>query len=322
MRRLVLAVALVALGAGCYAPAANPGAPCSASGACPSGQECRSGTCYAVGAPHDADALAVDAPDGAMNDAMPDAAAYVPWTNISELTSLESAGNSEGDPSITADKLTVVFAADTATNDGQIFIATRTALTDTFTITELTAVSATGFNEKSPEISADGKTLYFSSNRSGSYEFYSSTFTTSWSAPALRTDLSSGGDDEDLAISPDGLTAVTVLDAAINTFRVHTRASTADPFDGGSVHGELSVMNDVASPTITNGGEVIYLHAGTTRQIYRATRKGNGDYTTPALVDELNVTGVHCAAPFVLQTDDYMIFNRSSDIYEASRTLP
>lgn len=321
MRRLVLAVALVALvalAAGCYAPAANPGAPCSAAGACPSGQECRSGICYAVGAPHDANALDVDAPDGAM----PDAPGYVPWSGISELTSLESAGSGESDPSITADKLTVVFTADVASNDGQIFIATRAALTDTFTITELTEVSATGFEDKSPEISADGKTLYFTSNRGGGYDVYSSTYSTSWSTPTLRTDLSTAGDDEDLAVSPDGLTAVALVDSATNRFRLYTRASIAEAFSGGTAHAELSITADVAAPTITNGGEIIYFHAGETRQIYRATRKGNGDYTVAMPVDELNIAGVRNAAPFVLQSDDYIIFDRSSDIYEASRTLP
>jgi hypothetical protein len=36
-------------------------------------------------------------------------------------------------------------------------------------------------------------------------------------------------------------------------------------------------------------------------------------------VTEINVLNVRDAAPFVIQTDDYMIFDRSGDIYETTR---
>ncbi len=319
--RVTLAATLLL--AGCYAPSVAPGAPCSESGACPSAQECRSGICYPVGAPHDGgDELGDGEVDASTLDASPDAPGYIGWGAAVELATLESTGTAETDPSITADLKTVVFRADLPANDEQLFIATRTALTDSFTITELTALNATGFNETSPEISADGQTIYFISNRSGAYKVYSSTFTTVWSTPVLRSDLSPTGAAEDIAVSPDGLTAVVGAPGAQAIFRLHTRGSTSASFGNGVRLTDLEFRADIAAPTITNGGETIYFHAGAPRQLYRSTRKGNGGYTMPALVAEVNVAAIRTAAPFVLQSDETMIFERASDIFLTTRDLP
>jgi hypothetical protein len=322
--RLVLAAALLG---GCYGPSANPGAPCSTEGTCPTGQECRSGWCFAESAPHDADEQVLDEadppPDAEIDAIGIDASTYVPWGTPVELTSLETAGSGESDPSFTADRMTAVLTADTGASDAEIYLATRTALTDTFLPALLTDVNSTGFDDKSPEISADGKTLYFTSDRSGSDEIYISTYTTSWSAPIIANDLSSAQSDGDLAISPDGLTAVVTRESGTKGFYFYTRAATTDAFSGATIHSELNIAGTgVASPTITNRGEVIYFHAGATRQLYRAQKKGNGTYTMPMPVSELDVAAVRCAAPFVVQTDDYMVFEKASDIFETSRTLP
>jgi len=297
-------------------------------GVCPSGLECVSSICRVPGATGTCPAMsgdgAVDTPtgDGVVDAPSGDAGPYYAWGTATELFSLESVGGGETGPSFTADLMTVVFSATVPTNDEQLYIATRTALTDTFTINELTTLNATGFNDRSPEISADGTTLYFSSNRSGTYEIYASTFTTSWSAPTVRTDLSSAGLDVDLAVSPDGLTAAVSVDAAQNTIRILTRTTTADPFSNAMTHSELEIDANIGAPTITNGGEVIYLHAATPRQLYRATRTGSGTYTTPAPVVELNVAATSTATPCVSQSDEYMMFEIAGDIYQTSRDLP
>lgn len=308
MHRLAIAATLAAA---CYSPSASPGGPCAPNGDCPSGQECRSNVCYPIGTPADAtDAPLVDAPDAPI--------ATLAWGAAVQLLSLETPGNEETDPSVTADKLTAVLIADSAANDSDIYIATRTALTDTFTYSLLTELNAATFNDRSPEISGDGQTIYFTSNRSGSYQVYVSTFSTVWAIPSLAADLSSASDDSDLAISPDGLTAAVVRTGAPNRIYIYSRASTSQAFSGATVHTELNVTSDISSPTITNGGEVIYFHAGSPRDLYRATLRGNGSYTNPDPVTELN-TATRDAAPFVMETDNYMIFERDRDIYESKR---
>lgn len=318
MRRLLPAAVLLA---GCYAPAANTGAPCGPGGSCPEGQECRGAVCFSIGAPHDsATSIPDDARiDSALVDASIDGPSYVPWSTPTELTSLESTANGETDPTITADKLTVVFAAENTSNNYDLFIATRTALTDTFVITPLTALNSPTADDKSPELSPDGTTLYFVSARSGNFDVYVSTFTTSWSSPVLRDDLSTAGEESDLAISPDGLTAAVFDAGGTDELIFYTRATTAADFGNAVAHPEINVGADVAAPSITNNADIVYFHAGATRQLYRATKQTNGTYSTPIAVSDLNIPNVRCAAPFVLQTDDFMIFDRASDIYFATR---
>jgi hypothetical protein len=313
-----LAVALAA----CYGPSVQPGAPCGPNGECPSGLECRDNICVTPGGALDDATLDDAAADTAMllPDAMADAMAdampgYVPWGTPVQLTSLEPPTSGESDPSITANRLTAVL---TSGSPADIWECTRTALTDTFTCAAITAINS-AMGEKSPEISADGATLYFASERSGDYEIYTATKGGGgWGTPALVTQLNTSSSDEDLAISPDGLTAVVLQDTSPNHFRVATRLLTALPFGTPVVHAELEITTDIAAPSITNGGATIYFHAGATRDLYVAYRQMNGTYTTPSPVVELN-TAARDAAPFVSADDKYMIFERAGDIFETTR---
>ncbi len=73
----------------------------------------------------------------------------------------------------------------------------------------------TQFDEKSPFLAADGKTLYFSSNDShksiGGYDIFKSVYVPGnqrWTQPAnLGLPLNSAGDDTDFRLSTDGFTA-------------------------------------------------------------------------------------------------------------------
>jgi Tol biopolymer transport system component len=305
--------------AACYSPAAHPGAPCGPNGECPSGLTCIAHHCVAPGTGTDDAAIDAD-PDGMIDGSMVAVDAPIdappmlgPWgTPVVLSTGISS----ETDPSFTSDRLTVVFMSE-ATDD--IYIGTRATTTaTTLTATLLAEVNSTGV-AKSPEISPDGLTLYFVSDRGGNFDVYRSTKSGGvWSAPALLADLSTAGEETDVAISPDGLTAVVVDNDTVNTAIIHTRASTAQPFGAGVAHPELTVGDDFGAPTITNGGNVIYFHAGATRDIYVATKQANGTYTTPVLVSELD-TANRDAAPFVSQDNKHMMFERESDLYETSR---
>lgn len=314
------------LATACYAPNAQPGAPCGAGDACPTGQECRAGTCVTIGTPRQ-DALLDDAPldDGPVDtaqittDAPIDAPPYIPWGTPVLLTTLETPGVGETDPSVTSDKLTVVFAADTAANDADIYIATRTAVTDTFTYSLLAALNVAGVDDDSPEISGDGKTIYFHSARGGIQDIYVSTFSTVWSTPTIVAQLSTAGTDGDVAISPDGLMSIVVDVSNSHQLLFRSRANTGATFGTASQHTELHITTDVAAPSLTNNGDTVYFHAGAVRQLYVAHKQANGTYTTPAPISELNVAATRCAAPFVLQTDNYMIFEKAGDLYETTR---
>lgn len=310
------------LATACYSPAVSPGAPCGPGGACPSGQECRGNTCFLIDTPYDAAIEPFDMLDAfqVTTDAPPDGPPYIAWGQPVEILSLELAENGETDPSISSDGRIVTITATSlaVTADLDLFIGTRSLVTDPFLTSALTALNSTS-NEKSPELSSDGKKIYFCSNVSGAYEVYVSTETAGvWAAPTLEMQLSSTGSDSDLAVSPDGLTAVVVDDSGANRFLFHSRASTAVPFGTASQHAELHITADIAAPTITNDAATIYFHAGATRDLYVSHRKMDGTYEMPVPVAELN-TAARDAAPFVAQGDNYMLFERTGDIFETKR---
>ncbi|HUS27439.1 MAG TPA: hypothetical protein VMZ53_02990 [Kofleriaceae bacterium] len=319
-----LAGAIGAAGAaGCYQPTLHEGAPCGEGATCPSGQECRAGTCFFTSTPADAnlfgDAIELDSSMITV-DAPPDGPPYIAWGTPVELTTLELAEDAEDDPSVTTNKLTIVLSAKivAAPNDRDLYIGTRSAMTDSFVVTPLTVLNATPSGETSGEISADGSTLYFVSDRvtAGDGDVYVSTQTGGvWAAPTLVPQLSVGNVN-DIAISPDGLTAVIVHGA----FYVHTRASTTAAWSAGVAHSELTTgLASATAPTITNGAQTIYFHAGATRDVYTSHRNANGTFPTATPVAELNTTASRDAAPFVSQTDNYMIFERDYDIFETTR---
>src|SRR5262249_36162472 len=204
-RMLARGLAIAALTAACFRPAVHPGAPCSSDGSCPNGLECRSDLCVEPGGnePDAAgDALADTAIDAAI-DGGPAA-----WSAPTPVPGVDST-DVEDDPSFTANRLTMVFTSTRAGGLGMedLYIGTRATTADPFTVAPLTALSSTA-REQSPEISADGKTLYFTSTRSGANVVYKSTLVTGgWSPPAAVPELAAINGD-DVAISPDGLSAL------------------------------------------------------------------------------------------------------------------
>jgi Tol biopolymer transport system component len=307
--------------AACYSPTTSPGAPCGPAGECPSGLECQADRCLPAGTATDdasivIDDADIDAPAITPDGASPDAAIMLgPWGTPTEITSLETPGTNETDPTISMNRLTAVVATSTADD---IYLCKRTLATDPFTCNVFTAINSTA-TEKSPELSPSGSTLYFATNRGGNYDIYYSTLSgTTWSNPTRDDAVSSAGDESDIALSPDGLTAAVLQNGTVNHIALATRTSTAQPFGTLTVHNELEVTADIAAPTLTNGGAVMYFHAGATRDIYMTVRKANGTYNTPVLVTELNTT-LRDAAPFVSADDRYMVFERDGNIYQTSR---
>src|SRR5262245_54208612 len=310
---LARGLAIAALVAACFRPSVHPGAPCSPDGSCPNGLECRGDVCVAPG---DEDAGADTATDATVDAAID--AGTGSWSAPVPVPGVDST-DVEDDPSFTANRLKMVFTSTRAGGLGleDIYIGTRATTADPFTVAPLTALNSSAA-EQSPEISADGKTLYFTSTRSGANVVYASKLAGgAWSPPAAVPELAAINGD-DVAISPDGLTVLGIeFTSTGNLIVMAYRASTAVPFGPLAEVKELEVTTDLAAPTLTNGGMTVYFHAGSPRDLYRSTLV-NGHYTTPAQVTELNTAG-RDAAPFVSATDDHLMFNRDGELYETSR---
>ena len=78
-----------------------------------------------------------------------------------------------GDPSLTADGLTIYFSSNRG-GSFDLYRATRPSLDAPFAMPAAVPVlNADAHNELSPEISSDGKFIHFASNRNGVLEIYS-----------------------------------------------------------------------------------------------------------------------------------------------------
>lgn len=291
--------------AGCYQPRVPIGAACSSEGLCPNGQTCVAKMCVLPGTPEPDAAIDAAPPVDAWTWAMP---TKVPGVNSTSV---------EDDPSCTPDRLTIVFTSDrNGTSD--IFLGTRPTTADSFVVAPLDALNSTTANDGSPEISADGTTIYFTSDRvtAGSSDIYVSHKVSGvWSAPVLVTEWSTAGNEGDLAISPDELTAMI---ARSGKLLIATRASTTAAFGAPVAVPSLDVLGTaLAGPSITNNADAVYFHAGNIRDLYYAKRVGNA-YTTPMPITELN-TSVRDDAPFISADEHYLLYAHANDIYETTR---
>ena len=299
------------LAAGCYQPVASPGAPCSVDGECPSAQRCVAGTCRPDGFVEPLDAPIAPPIDDALD--APDAVAPLgPWSSPTKIPGVNTT-SVEGDPSLTPDRLTIVFISNRNGND-DVFIGTRATTSDPFTVSVLAIVNS-GAPERSAEISADGATLFFTSRRNGNEDVFRSTKIGGvFSPPLLVTELSTTMNEGDVAISPDGLTA---LVARANDLYLTTRTSTSGPFAVPTLVPELDITDNVAAPSLTDDAAAVYLHAGATRDLYVAYRQGPS-FTTPVPIAELD-TAAREAAPFVSSDDRHLAFERDGELFESSR---
>jgi len=294
---------------GCYQPRAAAGGACSSDGRCPIGQTCVADLCELTGTG------TIDAPPDDAIDATPpiDAA---PWSGATRVRGVNTS-SVEDDPSWTADRLTIVFVS-TRNGTADLFLGTRATTTDSFTVAPLDILNTTTANENSPEISADGTTIYFTSDRlaADSNDVYLSHRSGStWTTPGIVHELSSThNDDSDVAISPDGLTAMVARDGQL---MIATRSSIDGLFSAPVAVPSLNVDGGDAAPSITNRADAVYFHAGTIRDLYYARRDGDV-YTQPVPLTELNTSG-RDSAPFVSADEHYLVWARADDLFEATR---
>ncbi len=319
MHRLALLLVVVT---GCYSPSIGVGGACSELGECPAGQHCYGGRCLTAPPIDDADILAdvseLDVPDGPKIDAGADAAIDAPadafvsptWLTPTPIPGVNT-GASESDPCMSPSKLTIVFQ-----RGADLFIGTRASTAAAFTVTPLTALNSTSA-DGSPELTANGTVIYFSSDRDTPNlgEIFKSTLSAgTWSAPTLVAALSDpAADDGDLAISPDGLTAFVVRNnVLLKSTRPTTGSAWGTPASTGTAWG-----GGAAAPSINSAGDV-YLHANTPRDLF-VSRKAGNNYPTPTAISELNTALTRDAAPFVSSDDLFLWFEKDGDLFETHR---
>jgi len=116
----------------------------------------------------------------------------------------------DGSPSLTADELTLYFVSSRpgSLND-DTWVARRASKTDNFDAPQLLTELASPSFESSPNLSRDGRTLYFISDRgSGDADVWAATRQSAdgpFGSPVNLTAVNSQEAEDDPAVSPDGL---------------------------------------------------------------------------------------------------------------------
>ena len=330
---MVRAVALAGMLAGCYAPRPFPGAPCSDTHECPAPLTCIANVCDLAGT---TDASIHDSPSG--DSRPPDAAMPGPngWFPATPVPGVNTSSN-ETDPSFTEDQLTLVFTSDRPGTGGlDLYIGTRTTMTDAFTVRELAELNTTS-NEQSPEISPNGLTIYFVSSRLNNGTLYRAT-------RAALTDPFSGVQTVNVkdgsgttatngnknlvsaGIGPDGLEAILVpVKNAANQmlgYDIESSGNFDTEFDTGLELGTVA-SNPSISFLGTGSNADVYLNANTPAQIYKSTYTAgvgaNGVFTTPTPIPDFNDVGTRNAAPCISAGGSFIMFERDGDIVQTTK---
>ena len=182
------------------------------------------------------------------------------------LASLNSAG-AEDDPTLTADQLEIWFE-----RDADIYTASRRSIDEAFGPPSLVVEVSTGFAETTPEVSGDGSTLFFSSDRAGNgLDIYLSirrAGAAAWSPPARVDALSSSGIDTS-PVSVDGTWMILASDRLGTMDLLESRLSTG---------GWWSTPSLLAGMSETMGGEMDGTCDATHTVLYFVTDwRGSGD---------------------------------------------
>ena len=248
---------------------------------------------------------------------------------------LSAAGFNDDDPTVTGDLRELYFNSNRSGNS-ELWFSVRDSVDQPWG--EPHKVPGTGINtssnETAPEISSDGLTLYFSSNRDGgkgSQDIYLTRRgdrDAAWDMPELVPELNSSAADYS-PVEDDSGRAIyfySARDGGDQDLFVATRASADDIWRDPTAVAELNTADNDADPFITGDGLTLYFGSGPSGvlDLYVATRLDrDGTFDPPQPIDEVNQSDAHETDPWVSPAGRYLVFisNRSGDneIYEADR---
>jgi hypothetical protein len=206
-------------------------------------------------------------------------------------------------PAFTSDGLTLFFAA-YQNNSEEMYWAPRTA--GSLLFEPATAVNLnTAFNEGTPHLSADGQTLYFSSNRTpavGARDLWWATRTTgagfTFAAPQLLAGTNTANNELLPALTPDELTLYFASDrpgAGGTDIWVAERSDRALNFGAPVALAALNTAFEETSPHLSRDGRTLYFCStrGGNLDIYAATRERVTDsFGPPVILAALSSTAI------------------------------
>lgn len=262
------------------------------------------GACGRVG--FDPQAIGGDASgDGSLVDGI-DAAPLGPFTMVTAVTELNQVGVNTEDPTLTDDMLEIVVSSTRPTGVGgvDLWTATRASTAAPWGALALIASVSSTSDDTTPDLSGDGLTLTFASNRPGGaglYDLYQSTRASrvaAWGPPVRIAELASNTNDFAGSITPGGLAMVIssnrVGGAGAADIYKTGRTSTVSPWGTPAVVAEVSSSDDDSAPYLSGDGLALWFSS--TRaggqgamDIWASERPSTSSpWGGPTLVTELN----------------------------------
>lgn len=308
---------LVLIAVGCYSPKYRD-CEITCTATCPSGLVCSAGYCVASAT--------------TQCNVMPDTGvATGPWSAATPVPITPPTGLD--DPSSTADGLQLFFDR----GSSEIAFATRATPTSSWgPIQTAPGIAASPLDggvatDGGPEISADGMTLYFMSNRGGTYDIWVATRDGggNWTNLLAVTSVNSSSSDGAPSVTPDGLTMVfnSTRSGAGDIYmasRLSTTVAWSDVHPITEINGTSSEED---SPHLSADKLRIYFHSSRsgTKQLYFAERSQPiGAFGSVQPISELVDANLEEVDPWVSPDGRHLYFagymaGGGYTLYEASR---
>lgn len=241
-----------------------------------------------------------------------------PWSPPEPVPGIGAQGN-DTDPWQSEDRLVLYFSSTRFGNLGgcDLFVATRDTTDASFSVLNAGAPINSGNNERSPFLVGD--TLYFTSDRLGGFDVFTSTRNgPAWTIPVRHAALSSASDDVDIALSLDGRTAiVTRITNNIRRFYRSTRPSSSGTWGTPIQLFDLATAQQAGGPALAGDG-TLYFHAQRgPLQLFTAEPAGTG-FAQPVAIEEIG-SGLEDVQPHVDASATHLLFVRLGRIVEATR---
>ena len=261
---------------------------------------------------------------------------WVPFGPVTLHPALVTAPGSQADPTLPADELELYYT--TSTNTGgtyDIWMCPRASSTAAWgTCNKVVELSSDTALDETPEVSADGLTIYLASDRPGSvagehlWVSHRATRADPWDPPVQVTEIVVGDKDLSPSLQQAQLLMVFASQFALGDWNLYatTRLSTADPWGLPTLLAELNSTAYDWDPALYQGGTSIVFASrrlNTSNSLFYATRASLSEpFSVPQPATELNVN--NDGDPWLSNDGHHIVFDSrrvggASRIYEAWR---
>ena len=257
---------------------------------------------------------------------------WVPFGSVSLFPPLASTPASQADPTLTADELELYFSSNPNT-DWDIWVVKRASSTAQWVPPSQVAELSSDSLDETPEVSADGLTIYLASDRAGGsagehlWVSHRATRAASWDPPVPVTDFVGGDTDLAPTLSHDQLLMVFAsLHGSDWDLYATTRSSTTALWGTPYPLAELNSPQFDWDPALYRDGTSIVFASrrlNTANSLFYATRATVTDtFSVPKPATELNVNDD--SDPWLSNDGSHIVFDSRRGggpikIYEARR---